>query len=202
MSFPESLRDRAEAVMDDVGVVFSGDLVSDVKAAADALGVSYTTMGETVEACEEALFEKDRIWVEEGLKKQREERIRKRPKKEAKARAPNPWHRGMFGGADASDEDINEDASAPLSFLAGPVLKMEPAPRKRLKKVRCRGLFDKDASVEDSPVDIINAAPVPLRRFISARERDARRGGPPRAAKTRAPDPNTVAARVRKRRRS
>ena len=38
MSFPESLRDRAEAVMDDVGVVFSGNLVSDVTAAADALG--------------------------------------------------------------------------------------------------------------------------------------------------------------------
>ena len=78
MSFPESLRDRAEAVMDDVGVVFSGDLVCDVTAAADALGVSYTTMDETVEACEEALFEKARRWVQEGLKKQREERIRKR----------------------------------------------------------------------------------------------------------------------------
>jgi len=202
MSFPESLRDRAEAVMDDVGVVFSGDLVSDVTAAADALGVSYTTMGATVEACEEAQFERAGRWLEER-RKERVERIRKRPKKEAKARAPNPWHRrGMFGGADASDEDIKEDASAPLSFLAGPVLKMEPAPRKRLKKVRCGGLFDKDASVEDSPVDIINAAPVPLRAFISARERDARRGGPPRAAKTRAPDPNSVAARVRKRHRS
>ena len=126
----------------------------------------------------------------------------KRPRKEDKVPQRNMWHRDMFGGADASDEDINEDAAVPLSFLAGPVLKMEPAPRKRLKKVRCRGLFDKDASVEDSPVDIINAAPVPLRAFISARERDARRGGPPRAAKTRAPDPNSVAARVRKRRRS
>ena len=126
--------------MDDVGVVFSGDLVSDVTAAADALGVSYTTMDETVEACEEALFEKARRWVQEGLKKQREERIRKRPKTKTKARKPNPWHRGMFGGSDAPDEwDLDFDT------------------------------------------------PIPLRPFLTKAEREAR---------------ETVAARVRKRRRS
>ena len=74
--------------------------------------------------------------------------------------------------------------------------------RKRLKQVRCGGLFDKDASVEDSPVDIINAAPIPLRPFIRKTERDASRGEPPRAARTPAPNPNTVAARIRKRRKT
>ena len=72
--------------MDDVGVVFSGDLVSDVTAAADALGVSYTTMGATVEACDEAQFERAGRWLEER-RKERLERIRKRPKTNANCAA-------------------------------------------------------------------------------------------------------------------
>ena len=101
--------------MDDVGVVFSGDLVSDVTAAADALGVSYTTMDETVEACEEALFEKARRWVQEGLKKQREERIRKRPKKER--RRCNPIVAAFFESVNnpqADEWDLDFDTPIPL----------------------------------------------------------------------------------------
>ena len=47
-----SLRDRVEALLEDVGVEASGKLADDVKAVADALGLSYTTVGETVAACE------------------------------------------------------------------------------------------------------------------------------------------------------
>ena len=47
-----SLKDRVEALLEDVGVEASGKLADDVKAVADALGLSYTTVGETVTACE------------------------------------------------------------------------------------------------------------------------------------------------------
>ena len=47
-----SLKDRVEALLEDVGVEASGKLADDVKAVADALGISYTTVGETVTACE------------------------------------------------------------------------------------------------------------------------------------------------------
>ena len=47
-----SLRDRAEALLEDVGVEGSGKLADDVKAVSEALGVNYTTVGETVAACE------------------------------------------------------------------------------------------------------------------------------------------------------
>ena len=45
-----SLRDRAEALLEDVGVEASGKLVADVKAIAEALGIEWTTVGETVAA--------------------------------------------------------------------------------------------------------------------------------------------------------
>ena len=47
-----SLRDRAEALLEDVGVEGSGKLADDVRAVAEAVGVNYTTVGETVAACE------------------------------------------------------------------------------------------------------------------------------------------------------
>ena len=142
MSFPESLRDRAEAVMDDVGVVFSGNLVSDVTAAAEKLGVSYTTMGATVEACEEAQFERAGRWLEER-RKERVERIRKRPKKER--RRCNPIVAAFFESVNNPQADESHDE------------------------------------------DWRTAAPIPLRPFLTKAEREAR---------------ETVAARVRKRRRS
>ena len=114
MSFPESLRDRAEAVMDDVGVVFSGNLVSDVTAAAEKLGVSYTTMGATVEACEEAQFERAGRWLEER-RKERVERIRKRPKKER--RRCNPIVAAFFESVNnpqADEWDLEFDTPIPL----------------------------------------------------------------------------------------
>ena len=43
-----SLRDRAEALLEDVGVEGSGKLADDVRAVAEAVGVNYTTVGETV----------------------------------------------------------------------------------------------------------------------------------------------------------
>ena len=99
--------------MDDVGVVFSGDLVSDVTAAADALGVSYTTMGATVEACEEAQFERAGRWLEER-RKERVERIRKRPKKER--RRCNPIVAAFFASVNnpRADESHDEDDDAPI----------------------------------------------------------------------------------------
>ena len=47
-----SLRDRAEALLEDVGLEGSGKLADDVRAVAEAVGVNYTTVGETVAACE------------------------------------------------------------------------------------------------------------------------------------------------------
>ena len=47
-----SLRDRAEALLEDVGLESSGKLADDVRAVAEAVGVNYTTVGETVAACE------------------------------------------------------------------------------------------------------------------------------------------------------
>ena len=41
-----SLRDRAEALLEDVGLEGSGKLADDVRAVAEAVGVNYTTVGD------------------------------------------------------------------------------------------------------------------------------------------------------------
>ena len=62
-----SLRDRAEGLLDEVGLEGSGKLATDVKAVAEALGVDFTTIADAVAACERETTSTSTVTPRESL---------------------------------------------------------------------------------------------------------------------------------------
>lgn len=117
-----SLRDRAEGLLDEVGLEGSGKLATDVKAVAEALGVEFTTIADAVAACERETTSTSTVTPRESLSGNAPNYVT--PRESLSGTAPSLSRSPSYGTPRVS---LNENAPTAAEALAGAAPMPAPA---------------------------------------------------------------------------